>query len=675
MARFKRLADSLNYKGPVIAMTDNTKVYPHLGYFANLGCIIGSVFSLDQTMVNDYNEAESVIQNIISNNAIAKQVRLYLLQIPLPKFPPVIIGLVPNNGNETSTQILKMHEKVLELARQLLIHIVSIGADGAISEFNAQKHLMSKNTGLTKTRLLTLGHYKATYDQVFDMCEQDDSVLYKKDVINCDRQDDGASYRLFCSSLLNQVINSNTPKTIRYGLFVYLFVIGELIDAYQNRTISHLERARMAMMAYFFLIIWKSYIASVGLANPNYISLEKNFLATQTFNILTSLAKSLAYMNGTLNEVIKDKTSGVGYITHYNTGTLAETINILHQWPSDEDLLCAVHEGYQQACDLAKVLSMSDDENDDFFDYFNDSIQSNEILDSHAIAMVANTVADSNTIEIRDDDIENDLRDARSELTFLLSNANFSNIHDLETCENFYTGITEAGTLDISYLVNLQKNHKCYSNQDMERKTICRIQNFNHINAVSPNMISSLIANRISNIEISQTEKLRGIQWKNCCRLSVLSSTNKKVDLNGITVANISEHNPLHKHGYGFSYINHEICLVQILALYQKNSNYHSYMRDDVFNIDSLSYLSVKVFFPLRNNIFSPLANSGYMVFSHINAKFFIYFLGFGDFIHVDEQHNLITLIGKALELYRFFNECSTKNLLRIIVHSEVKKD
>ena len=63
------------------------------------------------------------------------------------------------------------------------------------------------------------------------------------------------------------------------------------------------------------------------------------------------------------------------------------------------------------------------------------------------------------------------------------------------------------------------------------------------------------------------------------------------------------------------------------------------------------------------------------MVFSHISVKFFIYFLGFGDFIHVDEQHNLITLFGKALELYRFFNEYSTKNLLRTIVHSEVVRD
>ena len=46
IACFKRLADSMNYKGPVIAMTDNTKVYPCLGYFANLGCIIGFVFHL-----------------------------------------------------------------------------------------------------------------------------------------------------------------------------------------------------------------------------------------------------------------------------------------------------------------------------------------------------------------------------------------------------------------------------------------------------------------------------------------------------------------------------------------------------------------------------------------------------------------------------------------------------
>ncbi|CAG8585345.1 7027_t:CDS:1, partial [Scutellospora calospora] len=110
----------------------------------------------------------------------------------------------------------------------------------------------------------------------------------------------------------------------------------------------------------------------------------------------------------------------------------------------------------------------SDNKNDDFFDYFNDLIQSNKISDLHAIAIAANTIADFNTIEICDDNNENDLRDAYFELTILLSDAKFSNNYDLDTCKNFYTGITKAGTLDILYLVNLRKNHKCYNNQDMK---------------------------------------------------------------------------------------------------------------------------------------------------------------------------------------------------------------
>ncbi|CAG8554243.1 4492_t:CDS:2 [Gigaspora margarita] len=82
MARFKKLADSMNYNGPVITMTDNTKLYPRLGYSASLGCIVGSIFSLNQAWVNDYNEVKTVIQNIVASKAIAKQVCLYLLQVP-----------------------------------------------------------------------------------------------------------------------------------------------------------------------------------------------------------------------------------------------------------------------------------------------------------------------------------------------------------------------------------------------------------------------------------------------------------------------------------------------------------------------------------------------------------------------------------------------------------------
>ncbi|CAG8706742.1 32321_t:CDS:1, partial [Racocetra persica] len=63
----------MNYNGPVIAITDNTKLYPYLSYCTNLGYVIGSTFLLDQARIGNYDEIKTVIQNMISNNAIAKQ--------------------------------------------------------------------------------------------------------------------------------------------------------------------------------------------------------------------------------------------------------------------------------------------------------------------------------------------------------------------------------------------------------------------------------------------------------------------------------------------------------------------------------------------------------------------------------------------------------------------------
>ncbi|CAG8814695.1 16209_t:CDS:1, partial [Racocetra fulgida] len=62
--------------------------------------------------------------------------------------------------------------------------------------------------------------------------------------------------------------------------------------------------------------------------------------------------------------------------------------------------------------------------------------------------------------------------DAYLKLAFLLSDKNSLSNQNLETYETFYTGVTEAGILDISYLVNLQQNHKYYSNQSIERKAV-----------------------------------------------------------------------------------------------------------------------------------------------------------------------------------------------------------
>ena len=77
-------------------------------------------------------------------------------------------------------------------------------------------------------RLLTLGIGTARYDQILTLSKMPDSVLFKRDVENADRQDDGAAYRIFCSNFLEQVYKSSILQDFdKYSLFIYLFVIGK----------------------------------------------------------------------------------------------------------------------------------------------------------------------------------------------------------------------------------------------------------------------------------------------------------------------------------------------------------------------------------------------------------------------------------------------------------------
>ena len=62
-------------------MTDNTKLKPWLRYSPNLGCIIGSILSNEETIVNTYSDIPKIINNIKSKNGIAKNVRAYILQV------------------------------------------------------------------------------------------------------------------------------------------------------------------------------------------------------------------------------------------------------------------------------------------------------------------------------------------------------------------------------------------------------------------------------------------------------------------------------------------------------------------------------------------------------------------------------------------------------------------
>lgn len=71
----------MNYKGPIAAMTDNTKLKIGLRYSPQFGCIVGSTLNNNETRVTDYDQIAQIINEIKSKKAFANSVRAYILQV------------------------------------------------------------------------------------------------------------------------------------------------------------------------------------------------------------------------------------------------------------------------------------------------------------------------------------------------------------------------------------------------------------------------------------------------------------------------------------------------------------------------------------------------------------------------------------------------------------------
>jgi hypothetical protein len=153
------------------------------------------------------------------------------------------------------------------------------------------KHALKtlRNNLFSGARLLVLGNYTAMYSQVRDIVfsGHPGSPLYHRDVEKMDRQDDNAATRLFSTATL-QFIREHHPDHIR--LAIYLFVMGEAVDAYQSRTISHLERVRMVLRCRYFLRLWKRFLQAAGYGEAKYyISREADDILDKLINGLLAL--------------------------------------------------------------------------------------------------------------------------------------------------------------------------------------------------------------------------------------------------------------------------------------------------------------------------------------------------------------------------------------------------
>ena len=143
----------------------------------------------------------------------------------------------------------------------------------------------ARNQLFTGARILVLGFFAAFFAQLRELAANALGPLFMRDVENVDRQDDRAAARTFSASALDFHMKTYPDQR---GLSVYLFVLGDLVDAWQNRNISHHLRAKMVIRARFFLMAWWAHIV----AHPDY-SVNTQFISRESFNIFLTLAESL----------------------------------------------------------------------------------------------------------------------------------------------------------------------------------------------------------------------------------------------------------------------------------------------------------------------------------------------------------------------------------------------
>ncbi|KAJ7269009.1 hypothetical protein C8J57DRAFT_1066950 [Mycena rebaudengoi] len=339
VARVKRLMDSLKYGGPIAVAGDCTKVRKRLTYSNDFGGhILGAVLPLDECIAEDPEDISRVIERIIKAKAEATQVRAILVKIPVPQVPPIVVALIPTDGKDDAPKIVELQLKLLAMAAELSIDVISFAADGAASELAAQKIMDSqtsptrvtyeyalygislsapvmptgplvaiqdpshaKKTGRNQpqqgTKTASLGSGYVTNHSLVRLYKTLLAGLLASDIMNPDRQDDGPARRLMHYIALlacTEEIEGNPQIRADFqGLFVYLFVLGTLFDAWLNRTMTVANRVLAVLRARFWLHFWRAHVVNMAAKYPDLYSTTRSFISPASFHIFNRLCDTL----------------------------------------------------------------------------------------------------------------------------------------------------------------------------------------------------------------------------------------------------------------------------------------------------------------------------------------------------------------------------------------------
>ncbi|KAF7346851.1 hypothetical protein MSAN_01824400 [Mycena sanguinolenta] len=318
--------------GPLSLSVDDTKLHAALRplYNGPLGkwFIVGTTGEAIE--VPNAEVLNDTLDRMEKTAELGKKLRLWVIQIPLPGVPPLALAIKAIGSKVNGATLAEWQ---ISLMRGLItrgFRITSSGGDGASVERECQrltavasrviecrikhpdgptypdiivalqeldgnvwveiqdaKHGRKtfRNNALSGARGLVLGDAVVYFGQIYELAMKPDSPMYPRDVKETrDRMDDPAAARLFSADTLAQA--AEDPEK-NLGLVIYLLVFGDFIDAYQCRTLSHHERAKIAIRTHLFLQTWRTFLRKAGYPE------SRHFISKEAFSISEILVNGI----------------------------------------------------------------------------------------------------------------------------------------------------------------------------------------------------------------------------------------------------------------------------------------------------------------------------------------------------------------------------------------------
>ncbi|KAI0070186.1 hypothetical protein K474DRAFT_1713553 [Panus rudis PR-1116 ss-1] len=336
----------IDYNGPVCLCVDDTKLHPALRPFYDkdddafyiLGCAGEPLRVADPDRLDEY------IQD--ANQKKAQKLRLFCIQIPVPKVQPIIVAALSISNNANASELFPYSKRLITELISRGVHVAGYATDGATTERSvadlldseAPKHTTYtiphpqsshpaiqvsvpcfgphgeeipvvplqdskhgrktyRNNAHSGSRLLVLGNEVMMHVHLRRVAFSG-GPLFRRDVEEMDKQDDDSAERAFAEKVISWLSENHREQHL--GAIIYLFIFGELVDAYQNREIAHAERVGMVLRTYFFVEAWENFLDAAG------YSKTKHFLSRQACDIARRLVTGFLHQ-----ETVKRPYAGV----------------------------------------------------------------------------------------------------------------------------------------------------------------------------------------------------------------------------------------------------------------------------------------------------------------------------------------------------------------------------